>query len=295
MKLKDLLVYVFFIALIFVVCINSDFISKSFAEGLQVWYNNLIPVILPFLLISGLFISLIDFDKTNKTASLILLFICGLTCGYPIGAIVINGLYSKGIISESFAYAVMPLCNNISPMFLIGYIYNQYINGMLSLPLTVFVIYIPQLLYFTINMVICFILGKNKALSFKEFAATDGEEASTNIIERSIETITVIGVYICIFSVISNLLFEASGNHNVLQIISCYMEITKGIPALSALINDSTKKTAFILSLASFGGVSSLVQSMHILKQTKLSFFKYCSGKLICCLLTYILSFHLIK
>lgn len=80
---------------------------KSFAEGLVLWYNNLVPLLLPFLLISGFFLSMIDWNHPNRAGCLILLFLCGLFCGYPVGAIAIGRLYKNQVISK---ISPMPLC-----------------------------------------------------------------------------------------------------------------------------------------------------------------------------------------
>ena len=50
----------------------------------MLWYNNLVPLLLPFLLISGFFLSMIDWEHPNRAGCLILLFLCGLFCGYPV-------------------------------------------------------------------------------------------------------------------------------------------------------------------------------------------------------------------
>ena len=132
LSIRSFCLYPAFILLVIVLCLNSSFVSKSFAEGLVLWYNNLVPLLLPFLLISGFFLSMIDWEHPNRAGCLILLFLCGLFCGYPVGAIAIGRLYKNQVISKNFAHAIMPLCNNISPMFLIGYVCNQYLKGQSS-------------------------------------------------------------------------------------------------------------------------------------------------------------------
>lgn len=93
LSVRSFFLYPAFILLIIVLCLNSSFVSKSFAEGLVLWYNNLVPLLLPFLLISGFFLSMIDWNHPNRAGCLILLFLCGLFCGYPVGAIAIGRLY----------------------------------------------------------------------------------------------------------------------------------------------------------------------------------------------------------
>lgn len=301
MKKHSILLYACFITLVLLLCLNSDFIAAGFAEGLQLWYNNLVPLLLPFLLLSGFFLSFVDFERPNKAACLLLLFICGLFCGYPIGAIAINKFYRHGVISKSFAYAVMPLCNNVSPMFLLGYIYRNYFAGQFSILFLLAAIYLPQICYVVLYLVLTHFYAGNRHAFFdsslsacSECAATAAEHDSS-IIETSIMNITVIGVYIAIFSVLYNIMTVYSHDLLPIKIAACFMEITKGIPGLDALISNPIQKTALILSVTSFGGVSSLLQSMHILKETKLSFLAYTFGKAICSLFTYLITVQILS
>ena len=82
LSIRSFCLYSAFILLVITLCLNSSFVSKSFAEGLVLWYNNLVPLLLPFLLISGFFLSMIDWEHPNRAGCLILLFLCGLFCGY---------------------------------------------------------------------------------------------------------------------------------------------------------------------------------------------------------------------
>lgn len=157
LSIRSFCLYPAFILLVIVLCLNSSFVSKSFAEGLVLWYNNLVPLLLPFLLISGFFLSMIDWEHPNRAGCLILLFLCGLFCGYPVGAIAIGRLYKNQVISKNFAHAIMPLCNNISPMFLIGYVCNQYLNGQINTINVLAVIYLPQICY----AILYYLLSKN--------------------------------------------------------------------------------------------------------------------------------------
>lgn len=315
LSIRSLCLYLAFILLVIVLCLNSSFVSKSFVEGLVLWYNNLVPLLLPFLLISGFFLSMTDWDHPNRAGCLILLFLCGLFCGYPVGAIAIGRLYKNKIISEDFAHAIMPLCNNISPMFLMGYVCKQYLDGQINTITVLAVIYLPQIsyavLYYLISKTSWHIslfktnkktmyASKNEQINVQtslsetantlsEYAAAQDAGPAPSVIENSITTITVIGIYIAIFSVLYDLAITCIGNIPALHILACYLEITKGLSELSVLPFSSMQKTALILSVTSFGGVSSIFQSMHILKETKLSFMRYTSGKCICAVFSYLM------
>ena len=287
---RSFFLYPAFILLIIVLCLNSSFVSKSFAEGLVLWYNNLVPLLLPFLLISGFFLSMIDWNHPNRAGCLILLFLCGLFCGYPVGAIAIGMLYKNQVISKNFAHAIMPLCNNISPMFLMGYVCNQYLNGQINTITVLAIIYLPQICYAVLYYLISKTALHISPFTLSEYAATRNESNAPSVIENSITTITVIGIYVAVFSVLYNLAIACGGNIPTFHILACYLEITKGLSELSVFPLSSIQKTALILSVTSFGGVSSLFQSMHILKDTKLSFVRYTFGKCICAVFSYLMT-----
>lgn len=288
--MKQILITLTFIACVIFICFNSSMIIDSCSSGLYLWYNQLVPVILPFLLLSGCFMSLLDFDNLKISQAMFMLIICGLMCGYPIGAIVINKLYMKHVISKDTAYAIMPLCNNVSPMFLIGYIYNTYLRDYMSIPQLLMVIYTPQIIYAIIYIIVAYATSNTKETDSLKEPQTDSSQNNQSFIENSIQTIAIIGIYIVIFSILYDLVMHYNVNDIAsIHITACFLEITSGIPELNNYINDIHIRTALILALTSFGGLSSILQCMHILRESRLALYKYISGKVICSIISCVL------
>lgn len=306
--MKQFMKILCFIILILFTCVNSKLVVTGAAEGLKVWYNNLVPVVLPFLLISGLFMTTIDFDKISHGMSILVLAICGILCGYPVGAITAGQLYKNNAISYKTACALLPLCNNISPMFLYGYIYTRFMSNTYTFSMVLLFIYVPQLIY-ALFYIFTFSLwnkvksnSKNinydkKRRSPKINTTTDNLSSNSNsnkgtssismVLDQSIHTITIIGIYIVIFSIIDCVLVNKVKGNIYIDIFSCFLEITKGSEKLFDLTIWGNIKTALILSLTSFGGISAIFQSVHLLKESKLSLIHYVSGKLICSIITF--------
>ncbi len=317
--MKQFIKILCFIILILFTCVNSNLVVTGAAEGLRVWYNNLVPVVLPFLLISGLFISTIDFDKISSSMSILVLAVCGILCGYPVGAITAGQLYKNNAISYKTACALLPLCNNISPMFLYGYIYSKFMTNIFPFYMVLLFIYVPQIIYalfyvfaFSIserirtdkkcvnthhkkplhpNNINASTYNDNTKINNTTLSVNDKSDKNTSsismILDNSIHTITIIGIYIVIFSIIDCVIANKIDGNVYGYIFSCFLEITKGTENLfnSNLIWNI--KTALILSLTSFGGISAIFQSVHLLKESKLSFINYVSGKLICSTITF--------
>ena len=71
-------------------------------------------------------------------------------------------------------------------------------------------------------------------------------------------------------------------------IISTYLEIGGGVPVLYSMDISTKIKTALILSLTAFGGLSALFQSRDMIRISGLSFIKYTTGKIVCAFLCFI-------
>lgn len=298
--MKQFSIILCFLSLILFVCTHVNLVVQGTTEGLSVWYNNLVPVVLPFLLISGYFLSSLNLEHLNKTQAIFIILVIGLFCGYPVGAIVISRLYQSESIDTRTAYALMPLCNNVSPMFLTGYIYQQYMHQFMPLYIMLGFIYVPQILYaggYLLSSHLYSYLHRSKPHSTTihssdsqpEIAATQECKGHTpqnvrpSVMENSISTITIIGLYVVIFSVISSVIMHYNNTGMIsVKMVTAFLEITKGIPDIYELPIHTQIKTALILSLTSFGGISSIFQSVHILKESKLSLSAYILGKLIC-------------
>ncbi len=280
-----------FVILILFTCMNSALVVSGASDGLHLWYSSLVPVILPFLLISGLFTASIDYNRLSASASILVLIVCGIFCGYPIGAVTAGKLYDKNAVSYKTACALLPLCNNVSPMFLYGFIHKNYTGSLIPFTKLIFCIYAPQLLYAFILILYETVYGGKKNSYSNHFSAecAASDMSENSILDTAVHTITIIGMYVIIFSIIDNILSAKLGNNIYITVFTCFLEITKGCGKLFSMNIPANIKTALILSLVSFGGISAIFQSIHLLKKSKLSFIHYVCGKLICSILTFLL------
>ncbi|MCL2357050.1 MAG: hypothetical protein FWC70_07820 [Defluviitaleaceae bacterium] len=101
-------------------------------EGLLLWFNNVLPGLLPFMIATNMLI-LSGYAKSfakifspfmQKFFRLpgeagIALFV-GLTSGYPVGAKTVADLQRAGQISGAQAQHLLAFCNNAGPIFILG-------------------------------------------------------------------------------------------------------------------------------------------------------------------------------
>ena len=131
MKTKKLSVF-FLIGLFLLMLFSPETVATGAANGLLLWYRQVLPVLFPFLLITGLMIRTESISLINHTLSPILKpflgisenasfsVVCGFLCGFPVGAKSCSDLTDKGKISSAEGEYLLSFCNNVSPAFLTG-------------------------------------------------------------------------------------------------------------------------------------------------------------------------------
>ncbi|MBQ9232931.1 MAG: hypothetical protein IJ167_02695 [Lachnospiraceae bacterium] len=308
---------------------GNEIVFKGAHDGLMLWFNSVIPLLLPFMLISALIVEKIQNlpkEKQKSYAILITLF-TGIFCGYPLGAKNVSEFVKNKSYSKSTGEYLLPLCNNCSPMFLSGYIIFSVLNKKITFFSAIALIYIPYLIYIlcviAINKTKSYI-GQNKSYSksisnndsligIKSNKEKKADTDSNKIVTSIIIQITFVGFYIIICSVISeyimsidvlSLINKVNFLHKIDLIqfnveilvkaktfLSGFTEITKGamIIAQSSLFTEK-HKTAIILSLTSFGGISAILQTKSVIDGLDISLKKYVIIKTICASATYGLS-----
>ena len=185
----------------------------------------------------------------------------------------------------------MILCNNVSPVFLFGYILNSLLNNIVPFYYAIIAIYMPQILY----TLILYNLNTNK--KYNNSVSDDNVSVNdTNIINNVLSQILRIGFFICICSIISELLASIPFfNNETRTLIYSIIEITKGTAKILSCDAFSQKiKIALIFSFTVFGGLSSILQINDMIKKSKLSLINYILGKFICAVATFFLTILLI-
>ena len=81
------MISVIFIICVLFSCINNKVIIEGCREGLLVWYDSALPVILPFLLLTSLYTSYLSLKNISQKRSILTMLITGLFCGFPTGAL----------------------------------------------------------------------------------------------------------------------------------------------------------------------------------------------------------------
>ena len=271
--------------------------SEASADGLLLWWNTLVPVLLPFFILSSLLIALDGVAYLMRFLYPVLhrIFGCsrdgcfclaaGFLCGFPTGARIAGELVRARHITVEEGNYLLGFCNNVSPAFLIGFCMTKSLGRPdLTLP--------ALLLSFGAPILTGLLTRRGR--SFTSLAAekkTSGSQISFKIadacIMNGLESILKLGCYIILFS----LLAELSKSLPCLSpALTCaltgFLEITNGISLTAACTLPPRLSFALILGTASFGGLCGLAQTQGMIDGSGLSLARYLGAKLLTALST---------
>ena len=265
---------------------ENQVVVSGARAGLMLWFHDVLPLLLPFMLLSNLFVLKIRTKKTGAAYAIPVLFLLGLLCGYPLGAKMASDFTKEGYIKSSTAAILLPLCNNISPMFLSGYIGHTILKDQFPFWFLLAVLYVPYVLVTSIAFLILHTINKHKQTSgylTKYIPQQPTSTQANDLLLQSVIQITYVGLYIMICSILFALVCAIPNLPSDVSTVLCgILEITQGSTVLAASTFSPACKTALILACTSFGGISAFLQTLQVTKQSGLSMIYYFVVKCIC-------------
>ena len=276
-------------------------------SGVLLWFYTVLPTLLPFLIITNLLIHtgavrlisrflapvLCPFFRVSPYGAFVILI--GFLCGCPMGSKVTADLLKKNAISRCEACYLLSFCNNTSPMFVISYVLWQNLKiPALTIPLLAILTAAPVLLSFLFRR-LCHVSkpehGRNFWKTSVQTASAENDNVSLDdCIMNGFETITRIGGYIILFSILisfAGLLPVKSAAVTSLLLPS--LEVTTGITMICSAPLSLNGQIILALALTSFGGWCAAAQTKAMIRGTSLPFLTYIAEKLITALATSLL------
>lgn len=280
------------VAMLLFLCFLLAFPSAALAgakNGLLLWFNQVLPSLLPFLILSTLFLSTGLSDSiARKTAPILSpVFRCspsgcyaiviGLLAGLPVGAKTVAALTLSGRITKKEGQYLLPLCNNPSPLFLLGFISVSVLNRSdLRYPI-LFIVLLSSILAAMLTRPrrtssspenSYSVITPKKPFTFS-FLLLDAA------IEQAFSILTKVGGYIILFSVFSSLLQEFPLPLILNACTGSILEITSGAASMTVCTLSSTLLIPLIAGFVSFGGFSAAAQTKSVLTGTGFPFAHY--------------------
>lgn len=294
--MKNKLIFFPFILLILYILVCPKEAVNAASLGLMLWYQKVLPTLLPFSILSGILIEsnyLSYLTKylypithrilpTSKAGSFV--FFSGFLFGFPMGSKNCALLYKKQQISKKEAELLTILCNNISPVFVGSFIVEQTLQTPSLLIPSYLFLYLPPIILGNLFLRFQKNPASVEALSFKKMPAPRFQ-MNFKIIDTGImngfETLTKLGGYIMFFSMIASLLSHLRLPVFLYHILIGVIELTNGILGLSHFNAYPTFQYVAAMGFTAFGGISGLAQTFSITKDCHFSRKRYILYKLI--------------
>lgn len=281
-------------------------LSLQYASiGLNLWFQKMIPTLLPFMILSGIlirrnltegFVRLIHpllrfLFRTSPNGSYTLTM--GFLCGFPMGARVIGELYGAGKLSKWEAERLLAFCNNIGPIYFISFAMPMLGINKIAGPFLI-MYGVPLLYGFVLMRVFPHIRWKRQTKVTDTVNCSETNEApktsgifvnsappslfaaTDEAILSGLLGIAKLGGYMVFFNLLNILFVPFSQlSSGLLGFYNCILEITSGINRCGQAFPNT------VLILLPFGGFSCIGQTYSMICHTDLSIRPYLFHKLI--------------
>lgn len=273
-------------------------LSLEYAStGLTLWLTKMVPVLLPFMILSGImirmnltgsFVSLLHpllhrLYGTSEDGSYVI--VMGFLCGFPMGARVVGELRQAGRLSLEESARLLYFCNNIGPIYFLSYVAPTLA---LKKPL------LPFLIMYGIPFLYGLLLFRGPSLFRRPgHRLTDSAPAAFPLkavsaaprmallsavdssIVSGLSSIARLGGYMVFFNLL-NILFVPFTNLPpfIPRLYNCILEITSGIDRCGH------SSPYLVLTMLPFGGFSCIAQTYSMIRDTDLSIRPYLLHKL---------------
>ncbi|MGN0402126.1 MAG: hypothetical protein ACI4HQ_07690 [Acetatifactor sp.] len=282
---------VFFLGLTACILAGSE-LSLYYARlGLHLWFEKMVPSLLPFMILSGCMVRMQLTDKISMLLSPVIsplwkvrkkavyCMTLGFLCGFPMGARVTAELYERGELSRREADYLLAFCNNIGPVYFCSFVLPllgrqliaPYLFGMYGIPL-LYGLFLRNTLFRDLESPQ---RGKNLEKGPAPVGCFQALEAS---VSSSAKSMLSLGGYMILFNLLNILPHTLLGRKPV--VLAPLLEITGGLSIL-----EGSLPLYSLLALA-FGGLSCMAQTFSCIADTDLSINGYIVHKILLTILT---------
>lgn len=275
--------------------------------GLVLWFRHVLPTLLPYMILINVLICTPALHWICRITST---FLCpllgtsyygtfavltGFLCGYPMGAKTTSDLLNVNKISRSEASYLLSFCNNTSPAFILSYVVAQNMKERnLCIPFFLILTFTPLMLSFIFRL---FYRLPESSCSFPQVTpgsfSNPSESISDSFLDRCIlnafESVTKVGGYMMMFSVLIQLLASVLPNTIFSLLLYSSLEISTEIRLLFSSALYTTEKIILCAFLTSFGGWCCIAQTYSMISSSQLPILPYITAKLVTALVTSLL------
>ena len=288
LKKIDIILSIFWSLVVISIILQPErFISASL-NGISAWAFNVLPCVLPFMIISKILLNLSPIETLSKkifspigkiygtSAMSGYCFFMSIISGYPVGSKLILDLHEKGEITTQDACKMSSFCSNSGPMFIVGSVGCMFLKDYTA----GIIIFISHILSALINGLVYRGLTINSPQTKRSLK---GEKKASfgDVIYSSVQASLIVGAIICLFFIVIEWTspFLTIFPVEIRGVFEGIIEITKGSMDLSNL-SSKVLSISLLSFVITFGGISTILQSMSFLKKAGVSSWLFTLQKL---------------
>lgn len=281
----------------YILCFPKDAIQAA-SFGLVLWYTKMLPTLLPFAILSYIFVASGLLDTPCRLLHSCIKWLipvsregvyplfAGFLFGFPLGSKITAQLVEEGRMSYEEGNRLFAICNNISPVFISGFILQTSLKRPDLTAKTLLILYLPPLLHFIVTTRF---FSKTNGFVPPQKKAAPRSQISFKIIDAGImsgfETLTKLGGYIMLFAILAQMTTSLPfGNPVIKSLLVGITEITNGVAAISGSALPFASQYPLIIFCTAFGGLSGLAQTASMVRNAGLSMSAYIRTKVLCSL-----------
>lgn len=290
--MKKILGVFFFVFLTFCMLTNSSLSLAYAALGLRLWYEKMVPVLFPFMVLSGTLIrmGLVEmlirpirpfFGKLFRISDpAVYTILMGFLCGFPMGARTTAEFRNRQELSVAEGQFLLAFCNNFGPVYFLGFVLPSlhrtftlpYLMGMYGIPV-IYGLFLRYTVYRT-RLQDTSMVSQPVTKSSVRVSLPDALDDAVNAAGLSILQLGGYMIFFNLLNLLPGLILRQS------HLLAPLLEITGGLQLLEG------RYPLYTLLLLPFGGLSCIVQTAGCIRNTGLSLKKYIIHKLVLTLLT---------
>lgn len=272
--------------------IHTEIITEAFFNGTKLWFNNLVPTIFPFFIISDILNNyhLIDYISLlfgNIISKLFKLpkevsypFFMSMMSGFPGNSKFIKELLDNKTITNKEANKLLTFTHFSNPLFIISTIGITFLNNK-----TIGIVIL--ICHFITNIIVGLLFRniyhfENKNIIKKEKETLYFIPLLKTSILNTINTLFLIyGIIIFFFMLTTIINLHINLTPFNQTILNGLVEMTSGLKLVSEFNFDIVTKSCLSTFFISFGGFSIHMQIMSILSEYKINYFIYLIARII--------------
>ena len=280
------------IALLLLLLAFPSLSVKGAADGLLLWFHIVLPTLSPFIICTQMVVALGGAELLtqpfypavhslfglSRPGTYVLL--CGLLCGYPLGAKMCGDFLARGEISQTEANYLLSICNHPSPMFLLGFV-GARLQHTLAPAFLLACFYLPVIPVSLLSRRFYHTESSRRPGPSLTACSVPQKITMEEVLLSTAETMVIIGGYIMLFSILAVWIQQIPVLPTELTaFLTGIAEITTGVNQICTAMPPERAALPVIATVA-FGGFSGIFQTKSVIKNAGLSIRHYSFWKII--------------